>query len=339
MIKKKYVKPYLIAEIAQTHEGSVGLAHAFIKAVAHYGADAVKFQVHIAEEESSPEDEFRSGFKFYDDTRYDYWKRIEFDKNTWINLKTYAKSLNLDFIVSVFSLEALHLILQIGVDYIKLGSGEIFNPLLLSELVNQETPVILSTGLSSFDEIQELLKKFSKKDSLSLMQCTSSYPTKLDEIGVNVIEEFNQKFSYDIGFSDHSGSVYPSLAAYSMGARFFEVHVTMHKEMYGPDVSSSITLEQLRELREGLDSFYEIFSHPVDKNKEHTSKNSLKTLFTKSYHYASNLSSGHVITIDNLKLLKPNIGIPYDQINSILGKTLKFDVKLNQRVDWKDLLE
>ena len=336
MENKAYLKPYIIAEIAQTHEGSIGLAHSFIQAAATYGADAVKFQVHIADEESSPEDLFRSGFQFHDLTRYEYWKRLEFDKDTWIKLKTYAKSLNLDFIVSVFSLKALNMMLEIGVDYIKLGSGEVFNPLLVNEVLKIEIPVIVSTGLSTMEEIKKLIKLFEGKKDFFLMQCTSSYPTRFDEIGVNIVDEFSEALGERVGFSDHSGSIYPSLAAYSMGATMFEVHITMHKEMYGPDVSSSITLEQLSELRKGLDAFYEIFSNPVDKNNPTSLKDVLKTMFTKSFHYSSSFQAGHQLTVNDLKLLKPNIGIPYDQLHLIVGKTLKYDVELNQRVNWED---
>lgn len=333
-----YKKPYIIAEIAQTHEGSIGLAHSFISSVATYGANAVKFQVHFADEESSPEDQFRPGYLFYDSNRYEYWKRLEFEKETWISLRTYAKSLNLDFIVSVFSLKALNMMLEIGVDFIKLGSGEVFNPLLISELKKSDTPLIVSTGLSSLQEVEEIIKLFENRENFYLMQCTSSYPTSLDEIGLNIIEDYNQKVPGRIGFSDHSGSIYPSLAAYAMGAVMTEVHITMHREMFGPDVTASITLEQLLELRKGLDAFYEIFSNPVDKNKLSSLMISMKTMFTKSFHYSSNLISGHQLTMNDLKLLKPNIGIPSHRLELIIGKILRRDVQMNERVNLEDLI-
>ncbi len=333
-------KPYLIAEIAQTHDGSVGLAHSFVSAVAKYGAHAVKFQMHIADQESSVDDSFRSGTHFYDKSRYEYWKRMEFDKETWLSLKKQSESLGLDFILSVFSVKALNLAIEIGVKKIKLGSGELYNTLLinaLSEFTNLD--LFISSGLSTMDEIIEVIEKFKEKsNNITLFQCTSGYPVSFKQIGLNVISEFQKYFKgLDFGLSDHSGSVYPSLAAYSEGASVFELHVTMHKEMYGPDVSSSITLEDLRMLRNGVDIFFEMYSNPVDKSKIQKSQKSLKSLFSKSFHYSSDLEVGHTLTSTDLILLKPNIGISYDRVSDLIGKTLTKNVLKNQRITWEDL--
>jgi N-acetylneuraminate synthase len=330
-------KPYLIAEIAQTHDGSVGLAKAFITEVAKHGADAVKFQIHFADEESSTEDEFRSGFEFFDMNRYEYWKRIEFDTQTWLMLREYAKSLGIDFIVSVFSLKAMDLALEIKVDYLKVGSGEIFNPILLEKLKNLNVPLILSSGLTTKSEIREILSNFSNK-KIILMQCTSSYPTPFDEIGLNVVREYLDEFQIEVGLSDHSGSIYPSLASFSEGARYFEVHVVMHRSMYGPDVSSSLSLDELNMLRQGLDAFFKMYSNPVNKEKIDDNRLETKRLFTKSFYYSKNLAPGHLLKYEDLVLLKPNIGIPYDRLNDVVGKRLKTGVAERQIVKWGDLI-
>jgi N-acetylneuraminate synthase len=280
MINMNKTKPYIIAESAQTHEGSNGPAKPTMTQVAKHGADAVKFQIHFADEESSPKDEFRTGFEFFDKNRYEYWKRIEFDTQTWLMLREYAKSLGLDFIVSVFSLKALDLALDIEVDYLKIGSGEIFNPILMEKLKNLNVPIILSSGLSTMSELREILISFINK-KIILMQCTSSYPTSFDEIGLNVVREYLDEFQIEVGLSDHSGSIYPSLASFSEGARYFEVHVTMHKSMYGPDVSSSLSLDELYVLRQGLDVFFKMYSNPVNKEKIDDNRLETKRLFKK----------------------------------------------------------
>ena len=138
---------YIVAEVSQNHDGSLGMAHAFIDAIAKTGADAVKFQTHIASEESTVHEPFRVKFSYCDDTRYDYWKRMEFTKEQWKGLYDHASALGLDFLSSPFSVKALRMLEDIGISAWKFGSGEVFNTVLLHEAIKTGKPILLSTGL------------------------------------------------------------------------------------------------------------------------------------------------------------------------------------------------
>ena len=149
--------PYLIAEIGQAHEGSLGILHSYIDAVASTGVQAIKFQLHLAQAESSSYEPFRVKFSYEDQTRYDYWKRMEFTLEQWKEIKTHCDEVGLDFICSPFSNLAVDWLEEIGVKYYKIGSGEVNNLLLLEKIAQTKKPVIISSGMSSFSELDKTL--------------------------------------------------------------------------------------------------------------------------------------------------------------------------------------
>src|SRR5882724_7822406 len=149
----------IVAEVAQGHDGSLGLAHAFIDAVANAGADAVKFQTHLAAAESTPGEPWRVKFSPQDKSRYDYWKRMEFTEEQWHGLKQHAHERSLQFLSSPFSLEAVDLLARVGVDAWKVASGEIANGSMLERMAATRLPVLLSTGMSPLTEIDEAVKR------------------------------------------------------------------------------------------------------------------------------------------------------------------------------------
>jgi N-acetylneuraminate synthase len=227
-------KPCIIAEIGQAHDGSLGLAHAYIDAVADTGADAIKFQTHIASEESTLDESFRVQFSLQDDTRFHYWKRMEFTGEQWFGLAEHARKRQLIFLSSPFSIGAVHLLSQIGMPAWKVGSGEVFNEMLLQEIARNGAPIILSTGMSSYRDIDECVAKIKlRKLAFALLQCTSQYPAPLEKAGLNVLDELRRRFHCPVGLSDHSGTLFPGLMALARGAHIVEVHVVFDRRMFG----------------------------------------------------------------------------------------------------------
>ena len=161
----------IIAEIGQAHEGSLGIAHSYIDAMAQAGVNAIKFQTHIAEAESSEFEPFRVKFSYEDDSRFDYWKRMEFSEDQWIGLKKHCEDKGMEFLSSPFSCAAVDLLENIGVKRYKIGSGEVNNLLLVKKIINTGKPIILSSGMSSFAELDRTVN-FIKQHSndLSILQ-------------------------------------------------------------------------------------------------------------------------------------------------------------------------
>ena len=202
----------IIAEIGQNHDGSLGMAHSYIDACADIGVNAIKFQTHIASEESSYDDQFRINFSFEDNSRYEYWKRMEFTKEQWLGLKKHADMRNISFLSTPFSVAAVRLLVEIGIEGWKIGSGDTSKNGIFENVIQTKLPLILSTGMSNWSEIDKLVNILKNEcTDFCLMQCTSKYPTSLDEVGINVLGQLRRKYSCRVGLSDHSGSVSPSL--------------------------------------------------------------------------------------------------------------------------------
>lgn len=320
----------IIGEVAQAHDGSLGMAHAYIDAIAAAGADAIKFQTHIAAAESTPGEPWRVKFSRQDATRYDYWKRMEFTEDQWQGLKQHADEKGLLFLSSPFSSEAVRLLTQVGVAAWKIASGEVGSSQMFEEMAATRLPILLSTGMSSIQEIDEAVSFVSQRElPLTVMQCTSAYPCPPQRVGLNLIPFFRERYACAVGLSDHSGTIYPGLAAATLGLEVLEVHVTLSREMFGPDVVASVTTAELRQLVEGLRFIETMKAHPVDKDAFSEETAPLRKLFMKSVVAQMDLSEGTVLRPEHLAAKKPGTGIPAARLKELIGHRLRRDLKAN----------
>lgn len=313
--------PFLIAEVGLAHEGSLGLAHGFIDAIALAGANAVKFQTHIAEDESSDLETFRVNFSTQDETRFAYWKRTSFTAFQWAELKKHAEDKGLVFLSSPFSVAAVDLLEALGVAAWKIPSGELGSRRMLEKIASTGKPILVSTGMSPMSEIDNMVAGLDKiaPKKYAILQCTTEYPTPPEHVGINIFEDYKARYSCPIGLSDHSGSVWPSVIAASKGAKVIEVHVTLSPHMFGPDISSSLSIEDLRVLADGLNFVHRMIANPLDKDAAAKNKTSLRKLFGKSAMVLSDISAGNFIDGAAIGFRKPGIGLSeaeFDQISS-----------------------
>jgi N-acetylneuraminate synthase len=313
----------IIAEIGQAHEGSLGIAHSYIDALSGTGVDAIKFQTHIAEAESSEFEPFRIKFSYEDKSRFDYWKRMEFSLEQWKGLKEHCEDSGLEFISSPFSNTAVDLLESVGVKRYKIGSGEVSNYLLLEKISHTGKPLILSSGMSSFLELDKTVEFLNERNvKYSILQCTTAYPTQPKEWGLNVLGELKRRYNVPVGFSDHSGEIFACLAAAALGAEIFEFHVTFHSGIFGPDTPASITLNRVSELLSGIKKIRQATNNPWNKSVN-TQFNSLKTVFEKSLAINRHMDAGEQIRFEDLEAKKPNDkGIPASEFLNVVGKKL-----------------
>jgi N-acetylneuraminate synthase len=329
---------FIIAEVAQAHDGSLGTAHAYIDAIADSGADAVKFQVHFAGEESTLDEPFRVQFSLQDLTRYDYWKRMEFSEEQWMGLANHAKDRGLIFLSSAFSIKAIELLRKIGVPAWKVASGEIESDELLQEMAKTGAPIFLSTGMSDFEEIDLAIDRIKEKGlPFAVFQCTSIYPTLLDQVGLNIIDELRDRYHCPVGLSDHTGSIFPGLAAMAHNLDLLEVHVTFDKRLFGPDIKASITIDDLRLLVEAKHAFFKMLTNPVNKSKMSTQLSDTKAIFSKSIAPVRHLKKGTILESEMLTMKKPGTGISSSQKNNLIGRRLARDVNPNKLLTWDDI--
>jgi len=331
---------YLIAEVAQAHDGSLGLAHRFIDAAKEAGADAVKFQTHFADEESTLDEQFRVNFSKQDETRFAYWKRMEFTDEQWTALAGHAREIGIGFLSSAFSHRAVDLLERLGMPAWKIASGEATSDALLDRVAATGLPVLMSTGMSGYDEIETTLGRLQWAGApVAVLQCTSRYPTSLEEVGLNVIGELRARFACPVGLSDHSGVVFPAILALAKGADLIEAHITLNRRMFGPDVSSSLTVEEFAEVREARDAFQTMEAHPVDKDAMALALADMRQLFQKSVAVVHPLAEGTLLTRDMLTAKKPAKGIPANQIDVLVGKRLKRSATPDRILYWEDIHE
>jgi len=339
-LQLKLNRPLLIAEVAQAHEGSLGLAQSFIDAAADAGADAIKFQTHIAAAESTYDEGFRVRLSGQDETRYDYWRRMQFTPDQWSGLAEHARRRGLYFLSSPFSVEAVHLLRKVGVAAWKIGSGEVRSRDLLAAVVESGGPVLLSTGMHSWADIDESVELLRRHDAeFAVLQCTSKYPTPLEEVGLNVLVEIRARYGCCCGLSDHSGTVYPALAAFAARYSVVELHVTFDRRMYGPDAPASVTFDELRLIADARDAFSRMYANPVDKDTAAESMSSLRETFGKSITPRYAIAAGTVLTRDMLMLKKPGTGIPAAELGRVVDRTLAVDVSPEHLLRWEDLNE
>lgn len=329
---------FIIAEVGQAHEGSLGLALSYIDALAETGVNAVKFQVHIAEAESSEHETFRVKFSEQDKTRFDYWKRMEFSLDQWKLLKQRCDEKGVEFLASPFSNAAVDLLEEVGVKRYKIGSGEVNNFLLLEKIARTVKPVIISSGMSSFEELDktvEFLKE--RKVEFSILQCTTAYPTKPEDYGLNVISELKERYKVPVGYSDHSARTETCLAATALGAEILEFHAVFDRRSFGPDATSSLEIDEIKKLVEAVKNIKISLEHPVDKS-DNSRFGELKNIFEKSLAINKDLPTGHKLTFQDLESKKPKgYGIDASQFEKVLGKELKRDIKRWGFLNWKDV--
>jgi N-acetylneuraminate synthase len=328
----------VIGEVALTHDGSLGLAHAFVDAIANAGADAVKFQTHIAAAESTPSEPFRVKFSRQDKTRYDYWTRMEFTEEGWRGLADHARERGILFLSSPFSIQAVELLDRIGMPVWKIASGETSNAVLLERILDTGKPVLLSTGMSPIEEVDAAVARVRARHvDVGVFQCTTAYPCPPEKVGLNLIPFYRERYRCWTGLSDHSATIYPGLAAVTLGIDMLEVHVTLSREMFGPDVVASVTTQELGQLVEGIRFIERMKAHPLDKDASAKETAPLRKLFTRSLVASTDLPAGTVLAREHVAIKKPGTGLAPDRLDEIIGRRLARPVVADQLLAAEDI--
>jgi N,N'-diacetyllegionaminate synthase len=313
----------IIAEIAQAHDGSVGILHSYIDALASTGVDAVKFQTHIAEAESSQHETFRVPFSYVDKTRFNYWKRMELSLEQWKEVRNHCYEVGLKFISSPFSCKAIDVLEASEVDMYKVGSGEVNNHLLLEKIAETGKPVILSSGMSTLCELDAAVSIYTSRDiPVSVLQCTTAYPTAPEQWQLHIIKTLKCRYhNIKIGYSDHSGDIISCIAATALGADILEFHVVFDKRMFGPDAKASLEIDEVARLVNGVKQLRASLSVESTKDEQAQRVTDLKKLFGKSLSVNKDLAAGHTITFNDLEAKKPyGFGIAPSEYKNLIGK-------------------
>ena len=330
-------KAFIIAEVGSTHDGNFHMAKTMIDLAAESGVDAVKFQTHISEAETLPDAPMPPFFK--GEPRYEYFIRTGFDFEQWTELKRHAEDKGLVFMSSSFSIAATELLEQLGIVCHKVPSGEVTNIPYLEHMAKTGKQVLLSSGMSNWDELDQAVAAVKKhSDNLVLFQCTTEYPVKPENVGLNVMEQMKERYGVPVGLSDHSLHNHAAFLAVAHGAKVIEKHFTLSRKMYGSDAKHSMLPEEFAELVQGIRNIEAIMASNVDKDNIEKFK-VMKEVFQKSIVSATTIKAGEVITETMLCAKKPGTGIETKDRDKVIGKKATHDIEKNVLLTWEDLSE
>ncbi len=331
----KEFKPLVIAEIGINHEGDFLKAKKMIDDAHQSGAECVKFQYHITEEEMIKNDVVPGN------TTESIWEiisRCSLTEEEEYRLKKYVDELDMIYLSTPFSREAADKLEEMDVPAFKIGSGECNNYPLINHIASFGRPVILSTGMNNIDSISKSVQIFEDQGiPYALLHTTSVYPTPYDKIRLGALNSLEKEFpNAVIGLSDHSLGIYTCLASVALGASILEKHFTSTKSWQGPDIPISITPTELRELISGSEAIFQSLGGsktilPEEKPTIDFAYSSVVTI--------SDIKIGDSITSENIWVKRPGTGeIPAKDFTKILGKKAIVDIKKNVQLK-PDMIE
>ena len=327
-MKKKFYN-IVIAEIGSNHNGSVLLAKRHILSAKKAGADYVKFQMHIAEEESLKDAPSPDYFKKED--RFTYFKRINFSFENWKKIQKYCKAKKIGFLCSPFSIKAVEVLERLNVDLYKVPSGELTNTPLIQRLKKTKKHIILSTGMSDYKEIDHAAKILKK--NFSILQCTSMYPCPIIKVGLNVFKNLRRKYKCEIGYSDHTLDFSSAFAFAANGASIIEKHFTLSKKLYGSDAKHSMEQKEFKFYVDTIKDIWIINKSFVDKNKLVAFKK-MKKIFEKSVVTRERVKKETILKLKHLSFKKPGDGIRADMYKKIIGKKTRVELPKDTKLKY-----
>ena len=324
----------LVAEIGSVHDGSVGNAKRLVSLAAACGADAVKFQTHIVEDEmvrNAPSPSY-----FTDEERWEYLRRTGFSFEDWAQLREHARAEGMIFLSSPFSESAVNLLEKLGIDGYKVASGEVTNHPMLRLIASTKRPVYLSSGMSNWEELDEAVHCLQGGGPLTVMQATSLYPCPPEKAGLNVLGLMRDRYQTPVGLSDHTLGLTASIAAVVMGATVIERHFAFSRQMYGSDAKHSLEPSEFSILARALDELHALLGNNVSKDdiEEFTE---VRRIFQKSIVANHDLQSGRLLQPEDFAYKKPGDGTSPRRVHVFVGRTLKRALYKDDQVTEDDL--
>jgi N-acetylneuraminate synthase/N,N'-diacetyllegionaminate synthase len=319
----------IIAEAGVNHNGSIENAKKLIDVASNAGVDYIKFQSFVAEKLVSPtakKAEYQSkNFLNGDDSQFNMLKKLELSHENHIELINYCKTKGINFFSTAFDTDGLHYLDNLGLPIFKIPSGELTNYPYLKTVASFGKPTILSTGMSSINDIRIavkiLLENGLEKENLSILHCNTEYPTPMEDVNLKAMNAIQKEFNVSVGYSDHTLGIEVPIAAVAMGATIIEKHFTLDRNMPGPDHLASLEPNELIQMVKSIRNIELAISGNGVKEPSKSERKNIE-IARKSIHVKRNLTVGHVITEDDIIALRPGDGISPLEWNNIIGKTL-----------------
>ncbi len=327
----------IIAEAGVNHNGSLEIAKQLIDSAADSGADFVKFQTFRAEAlvtRSAKKAEYQLRQPYGDDNQLEMLKSYEIDQAGHVDLIQHCQVRGIKFLSSPFDLQSIDLLVDLGIQIIKIPSGEITNKPYLIHVARQGKPVVLSTGLSSLDEVSEavriLVTNGLAEEGITLLHCNTQYPTPIDEVNLRAMVSMKSALGVAIGLSDHTEGITTPIAAVALGACVIEKHLTLDKALVGPDHAASLTPDKFREMVSSIRDVERAMGDGIKR----PSSGELKNLFSvrKSIVASRTISAGDLFSSENLAVKRPGSGISPMEWENVVGTRAKWGFEIDELI-------
>lgn len=337
-------KVIIIAEAGVNHNGSIELAKQLINAAADAGVDYVKFQTFKTENLVSfiakkADYQINNMKDAASDSQFEMLKKLELSIEQHHELIAYCKQKNIRFLSTAFDLDSVDLLNSLGLDLFKIPSGEITNLPYLKKVGALNKHVIVSTGMCVMSEIAdaitELVKAGTVKEKISVLHCTTDYPTAMTDVNLNAMIAIQKQLNVPIGYSDHTLGIEVPIAAVAMGAIIIEKHFTLDKSLPGPDHKASLEPDELKAMAVAIRNIEKALGTSEKQPSEAEKKNML--VARKSIHLAKPVTKNHIIAESDLTMKRPGDGISPMMMAKVIGKKIKNDLLAEHKLTWEDL--
>lgn len=332
---------FLIAEAGVNHNGSLSIARSLVDIAADSGVDAIKFQTYKTEKlilRSTEKASYQQSNVKKEESFYEMLKKYELTEGDFKILKEYCDEKGLLFLSTPFDSSSVELLENLNVPAYKIGSGDMNNFPLIKVVCSKGKSILLSTGMATLEEVRESVQfiKNNSVEEIVIFQCTTSYPTKLEDVNLNVIDLYKNEFPNEIiGFSDHSQGITASLGAVAKGAKVIEKHFTLDKEMEGPDHKASLDPTELRKWVNEIRNL----EKALGSNKKTLLKSEveLSKIARKSIVSIKDLKKGEILSEDNIGIKRPGTGISPKEFEKIIGRSINKDILKDSVIFWEDV--
>ena len=321
-------KIQIIAEIGVNHNGKINLAKKLIREAKKAGADYVKFQTFITEDiiiEKTKKAKYQINKKNKKETQFSMLKKLELSQSNFKTLHKYCKKIDIKFLSTAFDLKSLNFVNSLKPDYFKIPSGEITNLQLIKEITKFKRKIILSTGMSTLKEVDNifrfLLKYGVPRSNITILHCNTEYPTPMEDVNLNVLKTFQKKFKTKVGYSDHTSGTEVSIAAVAFGASIIEKHFTLDRMMDGPDHKASLNPIEFKSMVNSIRNIEKALGGFIKKTTKSEKKN--MNVARKSIFALRKINKHEKFTIKNLCIKRPGNGLSPTQWFKVLGKLSK----------------
>lgn len=333
---KETLSVFIIAEAGVNHNGSIELAKKLVDAAKDAGADCVKFQTYITKNivsRNALKAEYQKQQTKAEESQHDMLKRLELSFDDFIELNKYCKSKDIEFMSTAFDFDSIDFLKSLEMGTWKIPSGDITNLPYLLKIAKLNAPVIISTGMSTMEDIGSAIQALKNHGSgnLTVLHCTTEYPTPYDEVNLMAMNTIKEKFGVSIGYSDHTKGIEVAIAAVALGATVIEKHFTLSRDMEGPDHKASLEPDELRVMIDSIRHIELALGNGIKKPTDSERKN--MSVARKSIIAKKDIKVGEIFSEENITVKRPGDGISPMKWFDVIGKTATRDFKEDELIE------